>query len=315
MIDINKYGLKLIKVDLPFRLNHVNCFLIEGENGWTLIDTGLNNNETRMMWDSIFKEKKLTNIIVTHEHPDHIGSCGYLQNKYETDVWMTENAYRSANYFIEEERISHLKVNYKKCGVPASFIEQLLKANDVMKHAVNPLPNVTNYLNENEFILLGDYRYEVIYTQGHADGLIVLFNKEKSVLISTDHILPQITPNISYWFIGDPNPLHSYLTSLHKIKKLEAKVVIPSHGQPFYDANKRIDEIIAHHDERLNTILTIVKYGGTVFDITNKMFDKQLTSHEMRFAIGEAIAHLEYLRHLGECVREEKDGLWIYRTI
>src|SRR5699024_5011209 len=115
-----------------------------------------------------------------------------------------------------------------------------------MKNAVNPLPHINNYLDEGDIIQIGNYPYEVIFTPGHSDGLITLYNKEQKILISTDHILPKITPNISYWFHGDPNPLKSYLQSLDKIRVLDAHLVIPSHRTPFYDANSRIDEIKAH---------------------------------------------------------------------
>lgn len=312
MIDLNTYGLQLVRVDLPFRLNHVNCFLAENETGWTLIDTGLYNEETKNMWDDVLKKKEITEIIVTHEHPDHIGSAGFLQNKYEVEVYMSKTTYESSTYFLKEERLSNLQKSYKMSGVPSDVINKLLKENENMKQRVHPLPIVNRYLVENELVSIGEYQYEIIFTPGHADGLITLFNKEHNVLISTDHILPKITPNISYWFHGDPNPLKTYIESLNKIKKLDAEVVIPSHGYPFYNANERIDEIIAHHDERLNMTLEIVKHGGTVYDMTNKMFNKKLTSHEMRFAIGETIAHLEYLKYKGECTREEINGVWSY---
>src|SRR5699024_382819 len=195
MIDIEQYGLHLERVKLPFRLNHVNCFLAEGEDGWTLIDTGLNNSETNDLWNDTFKGKKLERIIVTHEHPDHLGSAGYLQEKYGVDIYTTKKTEEFGSYFMKDERVSHLKENYEKAAVPRSVISDLLSANDNMKRAITPLPNVTHYLKEYEKIKIGPLSYEIIYTPGHAEGLITLFNKENRILISTDHILPRITPN------------------------------------------------------------------------------------------------------------------------
>src|SRR5690625_7709128 len=117
----------------------------------------------------------------------------------------------------------------------------------------------------------------------HSDGLINFFNDEKNVLFSTDHILPRITPNLSYWFHGDPNPLATYLKSLKKVKTLDADLVIPSHGKPFHGANDRIDEIINHHDERLQQTFELVPHNGsTVYDMYQKLFPKELTIHEKR---------------------------------
>src|SRR5699024_1925065 len=96
-------------------------------------------------------------------------------------------------------------------------------------------------------------------TPGHADGMVTFYNKEKNVLLSTDHILPKITPNISYWFHGNPDPLASYLHSLDEIKKLDADFVIPSHGKPFHGANERIEEIKSHHEDRLTETLEAIR--------------------------------------------------------
>lgn len=315
VLNINEFGLQLIRVKLPFRLDHVNCFLAEGETGWTLIDTGLHNSETKLMWDNIFQDKQIDNIIVTHEHPDHIGSAGYLQQTYDPTIYMTEQAYEFAKHFVATERLVNLQENYEQSAIPKPIIKELIKANKNMIKAVTPLPKVDHFLQDNEKFVIGNNEYEVIFTPGHADGLITLFNKEKSVLIATDHILPKITPNISYWFFGKQNPLKSYIQSLNRIKELDAKVVIPSHGEPFYDANERIDEIITHHDERLEQILNIIKDGRNIYEVTNDMFPKQLTNHELRFAVGEALAHLLYLESEGQCASKKINGQWIYQAI
>ena len=132
------------------------------------------------------------------------------------------------------------------------------------------------------------------------------------MLLSTDHILPKITPNISYWFYGESNPLQSYEHSLQKIKALDIEYVIPSHGAPFYDANKRITEIWEHHLERFEWTLTTIQHGATVFEVCDALFPFELNTYDYQFAIGEAIAHLEYLRAQGECKREMQAGKWIY---
>lgn len=160
--------------------------------------------------------------------------------------------------------------------------------------------------------MIGKEEYEVIFTPGHSDGLVCFYQKENKVLISTDHILPKITPNISYWFHGNNNPLRSYFLSLEKMMKLNVEYVIPSHGKPFYDANKRINELIAHHHDRLAETLYHIKEPSTVYEVCQRLFPTQLTVHEMRFAIGETLAHLEYLKYEGESVCELQDGCWYY---
>ncbi|WP_085991196.1 MBL fold metallo-hydrolase [Oceanobacillus senegalensis] len=313
-ILFNEYGIKTITIDLPFRLNHVNCFLAEGESGWKVIDTGLHNHETIRRWEKELEGKEITDILLTHYHPDHFGYAGALQEKTGARVFMTEVDAENGLNSWEKEFLNNLSENYLLAGIPDNISIKMKKNTEEFVERVTPYPQIDHYFQEGERIQIGKHEYEVIFTPGHSDGLITFYNKDKNMLLSTDHILPKITPNISYWFHGDPNPLQTYLTSLEKIKKRNIDFVVPSHGKPFHDANKRIEEIRAHHDERLGKTLELAKKGGTVFEISEGLFNKKLTVHETRFAIGETMAHLEYLRYKNECRRELRKGSYWYYT-
>lgn len=311
---LESLGIELVKHTLPFRLNHVNCFVAEGENGHLIIDSGLHDEETVTRWNEALGNKKITDIFITHHHPDHFGYAGGLQQKYDARLYMSKIDAESGFSAWSEPLLENLANNYKLCGIPQEIGDYMVNNTKSFIPLVTPYPEVNHYFEEHERFQIGKYEYEVIFTPGHSDGLVTFFNEEKKVLISTDHILPRITPNISYWFYGDPNPLQSYFDSLHKVRKLNADYVIPSHGKPFYDGNKRIDEIIAHHDERLNETIDQTNKHRTVYRICEALFDFELTVHETRFAIGETIAHLEYLRLKGEVQREEIDGVWHYEV-
>lgn len=302
-----------IKIDLPFKLNHVHCFLAKGSDGWTIIDTGLHRNHTKDVWRKALLGKKVTNIVITHFHPDHFGYAGQLQVETGAQVFMTAVDAKKGKNTWGDENIEVLRMNYQRCGLPQSLIDGVMEQTGDLLQYVSPYPNVDGYLEEGDTIQFGKYEYEVIVTPGHSDGLINLFNKEKSVLFSTDHVLPRITPNISYWFEGDPNPLSTYLQSLKKIKKLDAEWVIPSHGAPFQFANKRIDEILYHHEQRLEEVISLTNSGITIYGASKKLFRRELTVHELRFAIGETLSHLEYLVYKGECRKETRNGKWYYQ--
>ena len=306
-------GITPIRIDLPFRLDHVYCFLAEGEDGWLLIDTGLNDEKTRARWEEIIAGKSLSTIVITHYHPDHIGYAGGLQAKTGASVAMTKIDEDAAKKVISTEFLNMLRTHYEKANIPKQLAKEMLDVSTEFKRAVFPLPNVTHYLRAGAKIKIGRYEYEILHAPGHSDGMVCFYNQERRVLLSADHILGEITPNITYWFFGDENPLRSYLHSLEEVKKLEIDLVIPSHGEPFQNAAKRIEEMIRHHDERLEETLRILKTHDTVYDICQQLFSKRLNVHDFRFAIGETIAHLEYLRAEGACVREEEKGKWIYR--
>ncbi|RFU65018.1 MBL fold metallo-hydrolase [Peribacillus glennii] len=301
-----------VTIDLPFRLNHVHCFLAKGENGWTILDSGLNNMVTATAWKPVLETHEVRNIIITHYHPDHYGYAGRLQELTGAKVSMTETDKNTALAMWEKGFSHSLRENYYKCGIPKDIADSMAGNEAGFISQVSPHPRVDSYLHEGEKIVFGKYEYEIIEAPGHSNGLICLYNREQQVLFSTDHILPKITPNISYHFYGEANPLAKFLQSLDKFKRLEAEYVIPSHGKPFMNANHRIDEIIAHHDERLSKLHEIIRTPVTVYDACQKLFGKAFNSHEMRFAIGETIAHLEYLVNKGECHKEEQNGEYIY---
>lgn len=307
-------GVQPITIPLPFRLNHVNCFLAEGENGWTIMDAGLNTETTRETWAAILEKHKISNIIITHYHPDHFGYAGTLQQLTNAKVAMTKTDAEKGLTYWEPWSLEKVKKNYEKCGLPSDLSISLTTDEGSFQNRVMPYPNVDHFLEEGMKIVFGKYEYEVIFTPGHSDGLIVLYNKEKSVLFSTDHILPKITPNISYWFRGNTNPLQSFIDSLEKIKKLDVEYVIPSHFALFQNANKRIQELLDHHEERIGVTYQAIQEPSTIYEVRNKMFG-ELNMHESRFAIGETIAHLEYLLAKNKCKKYTEDGTWYYEGI
>lgn len=309
---LNEIGVEVVTIPLPFRLNHVNCFIGEGTNGFVVIDAGLNNNTSEHLWKERLTGKDVSDMIITHYHPDHFGYSGKLQQETGARVHMTQVDADLGMKSWEEPWLERLRGNYRTYSVPDHLAEEMTSNTYEFVNLVNPLPKNVQELHEGESFQFGKFEYDIIFTPGHSDGLICFYNKDHNILFSTDHILPKITPNISYWFHGHPNPLAAYLTSLEKVKKLEADLVIPSHGKPFRDANKRIIEIQKHHEERLDQTLDCINEPATAYDICKKLFRNDLTVHEIRFALGETLAHLEYLRNVGECGRTNENGRWVY---
>lgn len=310
----NEIGVTQITIPLPFRLNHVNCFLAEGERGWTIIDAGLNNDVTSDKWRPIIEKHDVTDIILTHYHPDHFGYAGTLQQLTNAEVWMTEIDAEAGLSYWEQDSIMVVNENYNRCDLPDNLSLLLTTDEESFNPQVKPYPTVQHFLEEGMKLVFGKHEYEVIFTPGHSDGLITLYNKENSILFSTDHILPRISPNISYWFRGNPNPLQSYMTSLEKIKALDVDYVIPSHGMPFRKANKRIEELLLHHLERLEVTYESIQQPATIYEVNQQLF-RTLNIHETRFAVGETLTHLEYLFLNNQCKKFLQNDTWYYEGI
>ncbi len=311
---LTELGVTQVTIPLPFRLDHVNCFLAEGQNGWTIIDAGLNTEVSRKVWAPIIEQHDVKDILLTHYHPDHFGYAGTLQQLTNAEVWMTEVDEQAGLTYWEPDSLRFVNQNYDTCGLPGHLSSELTTDEESFNAKIKPYPKVHHHLTEGMKILFGKYEYEVIFTPGHSDGLITLFNKENSILFSTDHILPKISPNISYWFRGIRNPLAAFISSLKKTKYLDAEFVIPSHGKPFRNANKRIEELLDHHQERLAKTYESIKEPATIFEVNGQLF-KKLSIHETRFAIGETLAHLEYLYQNNQCRKNLENGTWYYEAI
>lgn len=310
---LEKLELERVTIPLPFRLDHVHCLIGEGENGFVVMDTGLHNEQTRQIWDDVLKGRYLSDMILTHVHPDHTGYAGTLQTQTNARVQMSEKDAQTMNKIWSKAALPLLQDDYNKFALPTDVTNKITDLTEGFQPFVTPFPTVHTFLQEGDSVQFGKERYEVIETPGHADGLLCFYQKNKQVLLSTDHILPKITPNIAYWFYGEENPLRSYELSLQKIKKLEIAYAIPSHGEPFEHVHKRIDEIWTHHEDRLSEMLTYMKDPMTVYEMCQKVFNKQLSVYDLQFAVGETMAHMEYLRYDEKCDRELVDGHWLYR--
>lgn len=309
---LDELGIIPVRIELPFRLNHVNCLLAEGKDGWTIVDAGLHDQRTVDHWDRLLEGKKVEDILITHYHPDHFGYAGGLQQKTGARVSMSKTDAKAGMKAWTDDFLSEIQRNYGFAGIPEDTARDMTENTRSFVNRATPYPDIDHFFEEGELLSIGRYEYEVIFTPGHSDGLVVFYSKEKNVLLSTDHILPKITPNIAYWFHGIENPLGAYIESLKKVKKHDADLVIPCHGKPFHGANERIDEILEHHNERLAKTLDLIKGRATIYEVSKKLFNKELNTHETRFAVGETLAHLEYLRNLGEINREMQDGTWVY---
>lgn len=318
---MEQYGLYQVTIPLPFRLNHVHGYLAQEENGWTVIDPGLNREETRTAWKEAFSahgiipERDIHRIIVTHYHPDHFGFAGAMQQWTGADVYMSEIAQQIGLSTWTEERFTCNRTFFAQAGMPGELRQQLAENDSAFYHLVRPLPQQMKPLVDGHTYRIGSLDYEAIHTPGHAEGHICFYNQTEQVLIAGDHILRKITPNISYHGYGDPNPLATYLHSLEQMNRRDIRVALPGHGPIFTDVKERIEEIVHHHEERLAFMLERMSGAMSAYDVSCALFDRELSVHEQRFAIGETIAHLRYLEETGIITVYDEQGVNMYQKV
>jgi glyoxylase-like metal-dependent hydrolase (beta-lactamase superfamily II) len=170
-------------------------------------------------------------------------------------------------------------------------------------------------MQDGDDIRIGDHDWRVIVGTGHSPEHACLFCEDLKVMISGDQILPRISPNISIW-PQEPkaDPLAQFLGSLEKFAELpEDVLILPSHDTPFRGVHHRLSDLAHHHDERLEETFNLCKSPVSAYEVLKGLFTRKLDSHQVFFAIGEALAHLHHLEAKGMLVRTmDENGVYLF---
>lgn len=299
-----------VRIPVPFPLKYVNCYLLREPNGWTLLDTGLNDEPGMSAWTHAFDALKISpreirRILLTHLHPDHFGLAGYFQQLADAPVYALDREVETMPivWRADREHIARLGAFFTQHGVPPSIVADIQERSELLLHWMQPLPALTP-LSESDTITIGGRHYRVVWTPGHADGHMMLYRAEDGLLLAGDMILAKITPNIGLWPRLDPNPLKSYLGSLDKTEALNARIALTGHRAVIENVAARIRELRVHHAERAQACWKTAD-ECSAYEIALGTFERLETSEDVRMALVETLAHLEFLTSEGRAERLE----------
>lgn len=306
----------LYKIEVPLPQNPlkaVNSYVIKAEGRSLIIDTGMNRKECMDVMSSGLKELgvdlKKADFFITHLHADHSGLVSTLATDTSTIYFNQADAARVNSQDFGRRATNLARIN----GFPEDDLQSAIKNHPGYKYSSRGQLDF-NILKEGDTINIGNYLFKCIETPGHTKGHMCLYESNKKLFIAGDHILIDITPNISLWS-NDENPLNEYLVSLDKVYNLDVKLVLPGHRRTFSNHKERIQELKHHHQARVDEVLSILKKGSkNAFQVASQMsWDMTYESWELFpipqkwFATGEAIAHLKYLEENGKIRREIKE--------
>ena len=300
-------GVLWIRLDLPFRLNHVNIYLLADGDGWAMVDTGIGNDATIAAWTKLFegplKGKPISKVIVTHAHPDHVGQAGWMVQRFNCPFYMSQVEYLQGVYHQHrrtEERIVNMRQFFHRHGMDADITEQLLgRGQEYLKKTV-PLPAAYRRLSDGDDLVIGTRTFRVLTGAGHSPDQVMLYCEADKLFLSADQVLSKISPNVSVWaHEPDENSLGSYLHSLKRLAETlpDDVLVLPGHGVPFHGLKIRIKQLADHHEERCQMIAAACKDAGkTSAELVPVVFHKhKLDAHQTGFAAGELIAHVNHM--------------------
>lgn len=319
-------GILWMRLPLPFRLNHVNVYLLEDDAGWTILDAGVDDAPTRAFWsevlDKVLRGKPVTRVLVTHFHPDHVGASAFLCERTGANLAMGETEYLTARVHLSAgaAEVAAEQGFYRRHGLNTEQLAFMARRLERYRRVVPALPTRYAPLRAGDRLRIGPRVSDVHCFAGHSPAQILLHAAKDDILIAADHVLPQISPNVSVAEEKpEDDPLGLYLESFEAIRGAvpDSALVLPGHRLPFRGLHLRLDQLAAHHAERCAVIVEACRQGPLcVAEMVPVLFPIELDPHQLWFAFSEALAHVNYLARRGRLAAiPGSDGVRRWRSL
>jgi len=324
-------GVRWLRMLLPFQLDHINLWLlrdrIDGRDGWSIVDCGIADDATRAAWEQVFAGElqglPVLRVITTHMHPDHMGLAHWLTEKWNVRLWVSATDYNAARMAssglasIGGEATARFMASHGLTDADSQA--KITARTNYYASMVPQLPPAYRRLMDGDTLAIGGHDWVCHAGYGHAPEHISLHCERLGVLISGDMVLPRISTNVSV-HEGEPegDPLRLYLASIMRMKALpQDTLVLPSHGRPFRGLHTRVDQLVAHHDERFAEVIkACAEAPQHAADLLPVLFRRKLDLHQTTFAMGESVAHLHALWLAGRLTRRlDADGIYRFTSV
>ena len=302
-------GIRRVTLTLPTRPGHVHAYLLPGEDGWTLVDTGVGLPDAKETWAAELEQAggRVETVFVTHFHPDHVGAAADLHELTGAPVVQGTLDYAQCELVWGNPAWSERLIDWFELhGAPDDVTEELVGQSSVYRPFIR-------YQRDPILVEAGERvdGWELIAAPGHADGQLCLLRD--GVLVAADHLLGRITPTVGLWPASRSDPLGDYLAALDRTIELEPRIALPGHGDPIEDPAGRARELQEHHRLRLEeTVAALGTEPQTGYQLSFALFGADLPAAGRRFAIAETLSHLERLVQQGAARRQEVDGAVTY---
>ncbi len=309
-------GLWSIPVPIPNNpLRYVLVYAFETEQGPYLVDAGWNTDEAydtlvAGLADAGFAIGDVQGVLVTHIHPDHYGLAGRVREA--SGAWVglhpADAALIEDRYDEPADLLERIGAMLRRDGAPPEELSSLQNASMPIRSWVWAVtPDIL--IEDGDRPEVPGWDLTALWTPGHSPGHLCLYEANLRLMLSGDHVLPRITPNISFHPQAGPDPLGDFLASLDKVARYRVDEVLPAHEHRFTDLGGRVAELKEHHQARFDEVIEAIRGGSTsAWDIASLMTWsrpwEQIQGWMRRAAVGETLAHLQYLQKIG-VVREE----------
>lgn len=314
MISEIEKNIYRITLRMPYRLRHINAYLLVCGRELALFDTGLN---TPAAWETLQKDLgsigfaigDIRRIYLTHVHTDHCSMAGRIQKNGGARVYLSPAAFEEYEHYRKADpAVSQLRKFYTRHGMPSGHIDLVIDEFESIRGIISEF-NSGYCLHEGDVQTFGDWAFQSIFTPGHSFGHVCFFFPEQGWLISGDHVLPYIAPILSpNIFDDDYRPLKSYLESFDILEHLSVSLVLPGHGSYFTDLKDRLADIRGHHTQKKDAVANHVNHEPkTVFEISGSITALTLSDFDKFLALNETLIYLKELAAEG-AIKENNRG-------
>lgn len=303
-------GILWARLPMPMRLDHINVYLLRDHDGWFLIDTGLHWDESKRLWGVIVRTQldgmPIKGLICTHFHYDHSGLAQWLTKEFSIPLYMTYGEYytiRTLSGPISDLGQTNIREFFLSAGLDDETITKIIDKLKTDRFMTSP-PASFRRLMDGQILTIGDNDWRVVVGQGHSPEHACLYCEQEEILISGDQLLPRITPNVLVTNIEpEGNPLQLWFDSLDKLDTLAINtLVLPSHQDVFCGLHKRVEELRTHHEKAFNNLRSFLSKTDAAdgVDCMRALYKRELKGGELMLGLGEALAHLAWLKATGE---------------
>lgn len=302
-------GIRQVTLPLPTRPGHVHAYLLPGDDGWTVVDTGVGLPDAKERWASELEQAggRVARIFVTHFHPDHVGAAADLHELTGAPVYQGVLDYAQCELVWGNPAWSvRLLEWFSLHGVPDDVTEELVGQSSVYRPFIR-------YQRDPILMEAGERLdgWELVDAPGHADGQLCLL--KDGILVAADHVLGRISPTVGLWPASRADPLGDYLGALERTVALDPSVALPGHGDVIDDPAGRAHDLQEHHRIRLEeAAAALSSEPRTGYEVSFPMFGDDLKPASRRFAVAETLSHLERLVRVEAAARTEDGGLVTY---
>lgn len=304
-------GVHWVRMPLPFALDHINLWLLDDGDEYVIVDCGYGNEHTRTLWSSILDRdpRPLGRLVVTHHHPDHLGLASWLCARNDAPLYMSAGEFLAGQalwHQLPGYNIADMLDQFQRHGLDPARLSALDIRGNAYRAGIPEMPKRFRRLRDGEQLRINGHDWRAIAGYGHAPEHISLYCASLGVLISGDMLLPRISTNVSvYAATPDDDPLGYFLASIEELCNMPTDtLVLPSHGKPFKGIQPRVQQLADHHRDRCQALLDACGSAQNAADLLSTLFSRELDTHQLMFAMGEAIAHLNHLEHRGALQRE-----------